>query len=184
MLQYLIAQLRRRCSTGSSWWPGPGMDALAKVAAPHSIGRAEQSGWGPRMPHCRPRRCSGTGEVAVLYADNPLIRPDTLRRLVAARRGSGVGDAGDAAGVIPGRYGRVMAWKAGAVDAHRGVGGCDGGGAGGAAVQCRGVLRFGRRIWSGGCEGCGQCREGGVLPDGLRGGGGGRGRAGVGGGGG
>ena len=28
----------------------------------------------------------GEGEVAVLYADNPLIRPDTLRRLLQRAR--------------------------------------------------------------------------------------------------
>ncbi len=50
----------------------------------------------------------GDGEVAVLYADNPLIRPDTLRRLLERRA------AGDAALALlafrpadPGRYGRV-----------------------------------------------------------------------------
>ena len=51
----------------------------------------------------------GSGEVAVLYADNPLIRPDTLRALLARRA------AGDAALALlamrppePGRYGRVI----------------------------------------------------------------------------
>ena len=51
----------------------------------------------------------GDGEVAVLYADNPLIRPETLRRLLDRRA------AGDAALALlafrpadPGRYGRVI----------------------------------------------------------------------------
>jgi bifunctional UDP-N-acetylglucosamine pyrophosphorylase/glucosamine-1-phosphate N-acetyltransferase len=55
----------------------------------------------------------GDGDVAVLYADNPLIRPETMRRLLAARAEAGL--------VLlamrpadPGRYGRVVS-EAGAV---------------------------------------------------------------------
>jgi bifunctional UDP-N-acetylglucosamine pyrophosphorylase/glucosamine-1-phosphate N-acetyltransferase len=51
----------------------------------------------------------GTGEVAVLYADNPLIRPETMRRLLERRR---AGDSGLALLAFrppePGRYGRVV----------------------------------------------------------------------------
>jgi bifunctional UDP-N-acetylglucosamine pyrophosphorylase/glucosamine-1-phosphate N-acetyltransferase len=51
----------------------------------------------------------GDGEVAVLYADNPLITPDTLRRLLARRT---AGDAGLALLAMrpadPARYGRVI----------------------------------------------------------------------------
>jgi bifunctional UDP-N-acetylglucosamine pyrophosphorylase/glucosamine-1-phosphate N-acetyltransferase len=51
----------------------------------------------------------GDGDVAILYADNPLIRPETLRRLIDRRA------AGDAALALlafrpadAGRYGRVI----------------------------------------------------------------------------
>ncbi len=51
----------------------------------------------------------GDGEVAVLYADNPLITPDTLRRLLDRRA---AGDAGLALLAMrpgdPARYGRVI----------------------------------------------------------------------------
>jgi bifunctional UDP-N-acetylglucosamine pyrophosphorylase/glucosamine-1-phosphate N-acetyltransferase len=51
----------------------------------------------------------GDGEVAVLYADNPLIRAATLRRLLERRA---AGDAGLALLAFrpadPGRYGRVL----------------------------------------------------------------------------
>ena len=77
----------------------------------------------------------GAGDVAVLYADNPLIRPDTLRRLRAARTEAGL--------VLlamrpaePGQYGRVLTagdtveriveW-ADATEAERAVGLCNAG---------------------------------------------------------
>ena len=68
------------------------------------------NGWAPRMRRCMRRTHFGDGEVAILYADNPLIRPDTLRRLLQRR------EAGDAGwyclpSVQPtlARYGRVIA---------------------------------------------------------------------------
>ena len=79
----------------------------------------------------------GDGEVAVLYADNPLITPDTLRRLLARRA---EGDAGLALLAMrpadPGRYGRVIGaggfveriveYKD-ATEAERGIGLCNAG---------------------------------------------------------
>ena len=51
----------------------------------------------------------GDGEVAVLYADNPLITPDTLRRLLARRAAGDVGLALLAMRPAdPARYGRVI----------------------------------------------------------------------------
>jgi bifunctional UDP-N-acetylglucosamine pyrophosphorylase / glucosamine-1-phosphate N-acetyltransferase len=87
---------------------GPDMDAVQAVAAPHAcVVQAERLG----TAHAALQAAAlfGTGEVAVLYADNPLIRPDTLRGLLARRA------AGDAALALlvmrppdPSRYGRVM----------------------------------------------------------------------------
>ena len=52
----------------------------------------------------------GDGEVAVLYADNPLITPDTLRRMLARRQQGDVGLALLAMRPAdPARYGRVIA---------------------------------------------------------------------------
>ena len=88
---------------------GPGMDAVRREAAPHACCRAAGA---PRHRARRPGRGAdqfGDGEVAVLYADNPLIRPETLRRLIDRRA------AGDAALALlafrpadAGRYGRVI----------------------------------------------------------------------------
>ncbi len=85
---------------------GPGMDALAAVAAPHPV-VVQHDRLGTAHAALQAAPVFGDGDVAVLYADNPLIRPDTLRRLLAARAGAGL--------VLlamrpadPGRYGRVI----------------------------------------------------------------------------
>ena len=115
---------------------GPGMDALARAAAPHPVVvQAERLG----TAHAALQAAEqfGDGDVAVLYADNPLIRPETLQRLVERRR------SGNAALALlamrpadPGRYGRVLTrgdaveriveW-ADATDAERAVGLCNAG---------------------------------------------------------
>lgn len=115
---------------------GPGMDALARAAAPHPVVvQTERLGTAHAALQAAER--FGDGDVAVLYADNPLIRPATLRRLVEQRRG------GDAALALlamrpadPGRYGRVLMhgdaveriveW-ADATEAERAVGLCNAG---------------------------------------------------------
>jgi bifunctional UDP-N-acetylglucosamine pyrophosphorylase / glucosamine-1-phosphate N-acetyltransferase len=94
---------------------GPGMEAVSRAAAPHrSVVQAERLGTAHAARQAEAE--FGDGEVAVLYADNPLIRPDTLGRLLDRRA------RGDAALALlasrradPGRYGRVIA-KDGFVD--------------------------------------------------------------------
>jgi len=87
---------------------GPDMEAVQTLAQPHaSVVQAERLG----TAHAALQAAGqfGTGDVAVLYADNPLIRPDTLRGLLARRA---AGDAALALLVmrppVPGRYGRVI----------------------------------------------------------------------------
>jgi bifunctional UDP-N-acetylglucosamine pyrophosphorylase / glucosamine-1-phosphate N-acetyltransferase len=87
---------------------GPDMDAVRQEAAPHPcVVQHERRG----TAHAALVAAAhfGDGEVAVLYADNPLIRPGTLRHLLERRT------AGDAALALlafrpadPGRYGRVL----------------------------------------------------------------------------
>ncbi len=87
---------------------GAGMEGVAKVAAPHrAVVQAERLG----TAHAALQAADwfGGGDVAVLYGDGPLIRPETLRRLLARRA------AGDAGLVLlamhppdPSRYGRVI----------------------------------------------------------------------------
>ena len=100
---------------------GPGMAALEAVAAPHpTVVQHERRGTAHAARQAE--ALFGDGDVAILYADNPLILPETLRRLRAARAGAGRAGAGrEGAGregvglallalrpADPGRYGRVI----------------------------------------------------------------------------
>jgi bifunctional UDP-N-acetylglucosamine pyrophosphorylase/glucosamine-1-phosphate N-acetyltransferase len=88
---------------------GPEMDAVRREAEPHvTVVQQERRGTAHAALVAVPE--FGDGEVAVLYADNPLIRPETFLRLLERRA------SGDAALVLlafrpsdPGRYGRVIA---------------------------------------------------------------------------
>ena len=115
---------------------GPDMESVARAAAPHPVVvQAERLG----TAHAARQAAAqfGTGEVAILYADNPLIRTGTLRHLLARRA------EGDAALALlamrpadPGKYGRVITdggyvsriveW-ADATEAERAVGLCNAG---------------------------------------------------------
>ncbi len=84
---------------------GPGM-ALEALAAPHPV-MVQHDRLGTAHAALQAAAAFGDGDVAVLYADNPLIRPDTLRRLLAARAQASL--------VLlamrpadPARYGRVV----------------------------------------------------------------------------
>jgi bifunctional UDP-N-acetylglucosamine pyrophosphorylase/glucosamine-1-phosphate N-acetyltransferase len=87
---------------------GPDMDAVARAAAPHeSVVQRDRLG----TAHAALQAVEhfGDGETAVLYADNPLIRPATLRALLDRRAR---GDAGLCLLAFrpadPARYGRVL----------------------------------------------------------------------------
>jgi bifunctional UDP-N-acetylglucosamine pyrophosphorylase/glucosamine-1-phosphate N-acetyltransferase len=86
---------------------GPEMEAVARVAAPHpTVIQQERLGTGHAALQAAPL-FAREDEVAILYADNPLITPETLRRLAEGR-----GEAGLALLAMrpadPGRYGRVI----------------------------------------------------------------------------
>lgn len=87
---------------------GPGMEALQAVAAPHPcVVQHDRLGTG----HAALQAAAyfGDGDVAVLYADNPLVRPQTMRRLLERRA---QGDAGLVLLAMevhtPNRYGRLV----------------------------------------------------------------------------
>jgi bifunctional UDP-N-acetylglucosamine pyrophosphorylase / glucosamine-1-phosphate N-acetyltransferase len=89
---------------------GPGMDAVRQQAAPHScVLQQEPLGTAHAALHAVEQ--FGIGQVAILYADNPLIRPATLRRLldhsVQPRGGPGLALLAFRT-PDPGRYGRVI----------------------------------------------------------------------------
>jgi bifunctional UDP-N-acetylglucosamine pyrophosphorylase/glucosamine-1-phosphate N-acetyltransferase len=88
---------------------GPEMEAVRQEAAPH-VCVVQQDRFGTAHAALVAAPHFGDGEVAVLYADNPLIRPETLGALLERRA------AGDAALTLlafrpadAGRYGRVIA---------------------------------------------------------------------------
>jgi bifunctional UDP-N-acetylglucosamine pyrophosphorylase/glucosamine-1-phosphate N-acetyltransferase len=85
---------------------GPGMDAVRQEAAPHlCVGQHERLGTAHAA--LQAVEAFGDGLVAVLYADNPLIRPTTLRRLLETTERSGFGLLAFRPAVA-GRYGRVV----------------------------------------------------------------------------
>ncbi len=87
---------------------GPEAAALEAVAAPHPV-VVQRDRLGTAHAALQAAPLFGTGDVAVLYADNPLISPDTLARLVARRRRDGTGLALLAMRPAdPGRYGRLL----------------------------------------------------------------------------
>jgi bifunctional UDP-N-acetylglucosamine pyrophosphorylase/glucosamine-1-phosphate N-acetyltransferase len=87
---------------------GPEMDAVASEAAPH-ICVIQHERLGTAHAALQAMEHFGSGDVAVLYADNPLIRPETMRRLLKRRHD---GDSGLALLAFrpsdPSRYGRVV----------------------------------------------------------------------------
>ena len=60
---------------------GPGMDAVRREAEPH-ICVVQHERLGTAHAALQAIEHFGTGQVAILYADNPLIRTATLRRLL------------------------------------------------------------------------------------------------------
>ena len=88
---------------------GPDMEALARVAAPHPV-VVQEHRLGTAHAALQAAALFGDGDVAVLYADNPLITPATLQRL---RQRRAAGDVGLALLAMrpadPARYGRVIA---------------------------------------------------------------------------
>jgi len=95
---------------------GPEMPEVQWAAAPHPVVvQAERLGTGHAALQAASLLEDFAGDVAVLYADNPLITPETLRRLAAARIGAGLALVAMRP-ADPGRYGRVLTNAAGEVE--------------------------------------------------------------------
>ncbi len=93
---------------------GPDMDAVRKEAAPH-VCVVQQDRLGTAHAALQAVELFGSGQVAVLYADNPLIRTATLRRLLDSHLPDSLSllafRPDDAA-----KYGRVIVGNDGFVD--------------------------------------------------------------------
>jgi bifunctional UDP-N-acetylglucosamine pyrophosphorylase/glucosamine-1-phosphate N-acetyltransferase len=95
---------------------GPDMPALEATAAPHpTVVQAERLGTGHAALQAAPLLEGFEGDVAVLYADNPLISAETLRRLRAARQEAGLALLAMRP-ADPAKYGRVVQDAAGNVE--------------------------------------------------------------------
>jgi bifunctional UDP-N-acetylglucosamine pyrophosphorylase/glucosamine-1-phosphate N-acetyltransferase len=87
---------------------GPDMDRWPALAAPHAV-MVQHERLGTAHAALQAADAFGDGEVAVLFADNPLIEPATLRRLLDRRAHQGAGLALMAMRPAdPARYGRLM----------------------------------------------------------------------------
>ena len=87
---------------------GPGMEGLAAIAAPHAT-TIQHDRLGTAHAALCAQSLFGDGEIAILFADNPLIRSETLKRLLTERRSSGAGLALMAMRPAdPARYGRLV----------------------------------------------------------------------------
>ena len=87
---------------------GPEMERLAALAAPHPTEIQQDRLGTAHAALCAAARF-GAGEVAILFADNPLIRAETLARLIAERQATGAGLALMAMRPAdPARYGRLV----------------------------------------------------------------------------
>ncbi|MCB4823029.1 bifunctional UDP-N-acetylglucosamine diphosphorylase/glucosamine-1-phosphate N-acetyltransferase GlmU [Roseicella aerolata] len=116
---------------------GPGMPALERAVAPHAtVVQGERLGTGHAALQAAPLLRDFPGDVAILYADNPLITVPTIRRLVARRTEAGLALLAMRP-ADPGRYGRVVQDAAGHVarivewadasEAERAIGLCNAG---------------------------------------------------------
>ena len=113
---------------------GPDMEQVARAAAPHPV-VVQNERLGTAHAALQAAAHFGDGDVAVLYADNPLIRPGTLKRLLQERQGAGLALLAMRP-PDPGKYGRVITtgsdvqriveW-ADATEAERAVGLCNAG---------------------------------------------------------
>ena len=64
---------------------GHEMEQVAALTAPHAV-VVQRERRGTAHAALQARALFGDGEVAILYGDNPLIRPETMRRLLTHRR--------------------------------------------------------------------------------------------------
>ncbi len=116
---------------------GPGMPELAALAAPHEV-VVQQDRLGTAHAALQAIPAFGKGQVAVLYADNPLVSKDTLQKLAERL-------AQNDAGLVllgmtppdPGKYGRLVMQNgyvariveyADASETERAIGFCNAGG--------------------------------------------------------
>jgi bifunctional UDP-N-acetylglucosamine pyrophosphorylase/glucosamine-1-phosphate N-acetyltransferase len=87
---------------------GPDMPALRDAVAPHAFAvQHDRLGTAHAAQQALPALAASTEDCIVLYADNPLLRPETLRALRAVRQPGGLALLAMRP-ADPGAYGRVV----------------------------------------------------------------------------
>lgn len=96
---------------------GAEVGAAAQALVPDAavVTQAEQRGTAHAVQQALPALDEAAGDVFVLYADTPLIRPETLAAMAAARQEHAVVVLGFTA-ADPGRYGRLVLAADGTLD--------------------------------------------------------------------
>jgi len=97
---------------------GPGMPQLEATVSPHeTVVQIERLGTAHAALQAADALASHPGDAAILYADNPLVAPSTIRSLFQTRLDRAAGLAMLAFEACdPGRYGRVVTDQAGLVE--------------------------------------------------------------------
>ena len=120
MIAHLMASLAEAGVGRAVVVVGPAMDDVAEAVAPHATAvQAKQLGTGDAARAAQEALAGFSGDVLILYGDAPLIRPDTMRRVLAARRAAPhpslvvLGFRTDA----PGAYGRLITGPGGVLEA-------------------------------------------------------------------
>src|SRR5271163_1827905 len=116
MVNHVIAALGALEPAVTAVVIGPRMDAVAAAVAPHPTAlQAEPRGTGHAVLAARKLLDGFVGDVVVLYGTVPLLRRDTIGRLVAAARTGAIGVLGFRPG-DPTGYGRLILDHAGRLD--------------------------------------------------------------------
>jgi bifunctional UDP-N-acetylglucosamine pyrophosphorylase/glucosamine-1-phosphate N-acetyltransferase len=108
MINHVLAALGALAPQRVAVVIGPDAPGVAEAVAPHAtVVQAERRGTGHAVQTARPLLDGFAGDVVVLNGDGPLIRAETIRRLVAARRAADLVVLGFRA-ADPTGYGRLI----------------------------------------------------------------------------
>ncbi|MEO5338300.1 MAG: bifunctional UDP-N-acetylglucosamine diphosphorylase/glucosamine-1-phosphate N-acetyltransferase GlmU [Magnetospirillum sp. WYHS-4] len=120
MIRHLIASLAEHDLERTVVVVGEGMDAVADAVAPHPTAiQKDRLGTAHAVLAARDAMAGFDGDVLILYGDTPLIGPETLGRMLAARRAT----PHPALVVLgfrprdPGHYGRLLMGEGGSLEA-------------------------------------------------------------------
>ena len=116
LVSHVVAALDALAPAASAVVIGPGMAAVAAAVAPHpTVVQAERRGTGHAALTARALLDRFAGDVVVLNGDVPLLRSETIRRLIAARGDAALAVLGFRPG-DPTGYGRLIVGRDGSLE--------------------------------------------------------------------